>query len=56
MVAAFPHTASASESTTAPTHPLRFLACTLALAGSFVATVSPPGVSTVALNVRFLLK
>ena len=36
MVAAFPHTASASASTTAPAHPLRFLACTLALAGSFV--------------------
>lgn len=36
MVAAFPHIASASASTTAPAHPLRFLACTLALAGSFV--------------------
>ncbi|WP_108718928.1 lysylphosphatidylglycerol synthase transmembrane domain-containing protein [Miniimonas sp. S16] len=31
-------------------------AAAVALAGSFVATFSPPGVSTVALNVRFLQK
>ena len=36
MVAAFPHIAVRERSTTAPAHPLRFLACTLALAGSFV--------------------